>query len=97
MKRILLMIAVVAVMGCGKKEPAQLSASNSATPSPFGETKAEAEAGDAEAQLAMEEEATGYTVLILFAVFVLLLLVGAYLAFGFEKIFNWILDAFTGE
>ena len=92
MKQILLMIAVV---GCGKKEPAQLSASNSATPPPFAETKAKAEAGDADAQLVMEEGATDYTGLILFAVFVLLLFVGACWAFGFGKILNWILDTFT--
>ena len=92
MKQILLMIAVV---GCGKKEPAQLSASNSATPPPFAETKAKAEAGDADAQLAMEEGATDYTGLIHFAVFWLLLFVGACWAFGFGKILNWILDTFT--
>ena len=50
MKQILLMIAVVALVGCGKKEPVQPSATNSTTPSPFAETKAKAEAGDAEAQ-----------------------------------------------
>ena len=41
MKQILLMIAVVALVGCGKK-PAEGS---------FAETKAKAEAGDAEAQI----------------------------------------------
>ena len=89
------MIAVVALVGCGKKVTAQLFASNSATPPPFAETKAKAEAGDADAQLVMEEGATDYTGLILFAVFVLLLFVGACWAFGFGKILNWILDTFT--
>jgi len=46
MKQILLMIAVVALVGCGGKEPAQPSA----TPSHFEKTKAEAEAGDVVAQ-----------------------------------------------
>ena len=50
MKRILLMIALVGLMGCGKKEPVQPSASDLATPPPFAETKAKAEAGDADAQ-----------------------------------------------
>ena len=54
MKQGILVIAVVALVGCGKNETAQLSASNSATPPPFAETKAKAEAGDADAQLAME-------------------------------------------
>ena len=40
------MIVVVALVGCGKKEPTQPSA----TPSAFEETKAKAEAGDAKAQ-----------------------------------------------
>ena len=95
MNHFLLMIAVVALAGCGNKEHAQLSASNSATPPPFAETKAKAEAGDADAQLAMEEGETDYTGLILFVVFVLLLFVGACWAFGFGKILNWILDTFT--
>jgi len=82
-------------MGCGKKEPVQPSASDLATPPPFAETKAKAEAGDADAQLAMEEGETDYTGLILFVVFVLLLFVGACWAFGFGKILNWILDTFT--
>ena len=45
MKQILLMIAVVALVGCGKKEPLQPSASNTeaAKPEP---TKAKATAGD---------------------------------------------------
>ena len=50
MKQILLMIALVALVGCGKKEPVQPSVSNSTTPLPFAETKAKAEAGDADAQ-----------------------------------------------
>jgi predicted small lipoprotein YifL len=50
MKQVLLMIAVVALVGCGKKEPVQPSATNSTTPPPFEETKAKAEAGDAKAQ-----------------------------------------------
>jgi len=50
MKQILLMIAVVALVGCGKKEPVQPSASDLATPPPFAETKAKAEARDADAQ-----------------------------------------------
>jgi hypothetical protein len=58
MKQGILVIAVVALVGCGKNETAQLSASNSATPPPFAETKAKAEAGDADAQLVMEEGAT---------------------------------------
>ena len=37
-------------LGCGKKEPAQPSASDLTTPSHFKEIKAKAEAGDAEAQ-----------------------------------------------
>jgi hypothetical protein len=90
MKQGILVIAVVALVGCGKNETAQLSASNSATPPPFAETKAKAEA-----QLVMEEGAIDYTGLILFAVFVLLLFVGACWAFGFGKILNWIPDMFT--
>jgi len=51
MKQILLMLIAVVMMGCGKKEPAQPSASDLTTaPQPFEETKAKAEAGDAEAQ-----------------------------------------------
>ena len=46
MKQILLMIAVMALVGCGKQEPAQPSA----TPPAFEEAKAKAEAGDAIAQ-----------------------------------------------
>jgi len=46
MKQVLLMIAVVALVGCGKKASAQPSA----TPSHFEKTKAEAEEGDAKAQ-----------------------------------------------
>ena len=41
---------MIALMGCGKKEPVQPSASDLATPPPFAETKAKAEAGDADAQ-----------------------------------------------
>ena len=55
MKQLLLMIAVVALVGCGKKEPVQPSASNSTTPSEFEETKASAEAGDADAQYNLGE------------------------------------------
>jgi hypothetical protein len=114
MKQILLMIAVVALMGCGKKPaeesvfdqgrpdatkpsepPAKTEAQIEAETKTFAETKVKAEVGDADTQLAMEEGATDYTVLILFAVFVLLLFVGACWAFGFGKILNWILDTFT--
>jgi TPR repeat protein len=41
--------------GCGQKEPVQPSASNSTTPSEFEETKASAEAGDADAQYTLGE------------------------------------------
>ena len=44
MKQILLMIAVVALVGCGKKEPVQPSASNPETTKPEP-TKAKAAAG----------------------------------------------------
>ncbi|MFM1557635.1 MAG: PQQ-binding-like beta-propeller repeat protein, partial [Limisphaerales bacterium] len=44
MKQILLMIAVVALVGCGKKEPVQPSASNTEATKPEP-TKAEATAG----------------------------------------------------
>jgi TPR repeat protein len=46
MKQVLLMIAVVALVGCGEKELVQPYA----TPPPFEETKAKAESGDACAQ-----------------------------------------------
>ena len=55
MKQILLMIAVVALVGCGKKEPAQPSVSNSTTSSGFEETKAKAEAGNVDAQYNLGE------------------------------------------
>ena len=114
MKQFLLICAVVALVGCGKKPaeesvfdqgrpditkpskpPAKTEAQIEAETKAFAETKAKAEAGDADAQLVMEEGATDYTGLILFAVFVLLLFVGACWAFGFGKILNWILDTFT--
>jgi predicted small lipoprotein YifL len=42
MKQHLLICAVVALAGCGKKEPAQPSVSNSTTSSEFEETNTEA-------------------------------------------------------
>ena len=51
MKTLLAVISLgLLLMGCGKKEPVQPSASDLTTPPPFAETKVKAEAGDAGAQ-----------------------------------------------